>query len=170
MAITVNFDAESKARRDYQHALSQAFWRKILHWSGRNCNDLLSFREILQSLQGQPRSEPVLMEVPTAQIVGSSGRHRDFDLAYYPRRRAEDNRWVRVAAAKYRGVKLPPILLYKVGEAYFVDDGNHRVSVARVNGEGTILAKVIELDASALVPEPKCSRLGYKLSRIKREV
>ena len=30
--------------------------------------------------------------------------------------------------------QLPPVVLYKVGGAYFVEDGNHRISVARYQG------------------------------------
>jgi hypothetical protein len=43
-------------------------------------------------------------------------------------------------------VILPPIELYKMGEMYFVKDGNHRVSVARERGQVFIDAQVIEID------------------------
>jgi hypothetical protein len=52
-------------------------------------------------------------------------------------------RWQGVwAASVSKG--LPPIELYKVGEAYFVADGNHRVSVARNKDQETIEAYVCE--------------------------
>ena len=158
-----NNGAELQAQSDYQKALSQAFWRKVRHWLGRGCNDLLSTGEVFQYLEDQPRFELGLQSVPIRQIVGSSGRSRDFDLAYNPRRQSGDNRWINVARAYYQGTGLPPVLLYKVGEAYFVEDGNHRVSVARASGQETITASVIEIDVSNLQPEPACSRLGYKL-------
>ncbi|MBI5106700.1 MAG: chromosome partitioning protein ParB, partial [Solirubrobacterales bacterium] len=44
-----------------------------------------------------------------------------------------------------RGEAMPPIDLYKVGEAYFVRDGHHRVSVARALGENDINARVTEV-------------------------
>ena len=40
---------------------------------------------------------------------------------------------------------LPPIEVYKVGDVYFVADGNHRVSVARANGFKDIEAYVTEI-------------------------
>jgi nucleotide-binding universal stress UspA family protein len=40
---------------------------------------------------------------------------------------------------------LPPIEVYKVGEVYFVVDGNHRVSIARQEGMISIEGHVIEL-------------------------
>ena len=39
-----------------------------------------------------------------------------------------------------------PIELYKIGEVYFVRDGNHRVSVARANGLTHIEAYVTEIE------------------------
>lgn len=155
---------EIQAQSDYQKALSQAFWRKARQWLKRGCNDLLSYHDVFEYLKQQPQTQLGLQQVSVEQIVGSSGRYQDFDLAFNPRRKSSDDRWINVAKAKYRGVELPPILLYKVGEAYFVEDGNHRVSVARVNGEQYIKANVIEIDVSHLKPEPSCTRLGYKLN------
>jgi hypothetical protein len=40
---------------------------------------------------------------------------------------------------------LPAVSLYKIGEAYFVRDGNHRVSVARYHGVVEIDAEVVEI-------------------------
>lgn len=53
--------------------------------------------------------------------------------------------------AYYHDVRLPPIELYRLGETYFVKDGNHRVSVARERGQEFIDAYVIEVDAPAPV-------------------
>jgi hypothetical protein len=40
---------------------------------------------------------------------------------------------------------LPAVSLYKIGEHYFVRDGNHRVSVARFHGAAAIDAEVVEI-------------------------
>ena len=45
------------------------------------------------------------------------------------------------------GLDLPAVRLYKIDEAYFVEDGNHRVSVARYQDVQTIEAEVTELFA-----------------------
>jgi len=154
---------EKQAKQDFQEALRKAFWRKARAWLGKGCNDLLSYREVFNYLKKQPRFNRGFQPVPLDQIVGSTGRSNDFDLAFYPRQNTSQERWMNVAKFQYQKGKIPPVLLYKVGEAYFVEDGNHRVSVARANGDTTILAKVIEVDASNLTPEPACTRLGYKL-------
>lgn len=153
---------QQRARGDYEEALRRAFWRKARSWLGRSCNDLLSTAEVFEYLKSQPRQHLGLQAVSLNRIIGSTGRAQDFDLAFYPRRKAYDERWINVAKARYRGVNLPPVVLFKVGEAYFVEDGNHRVSVARANGDKTIEARVIAFDTSTLTPKASCTRLGFK--------
>ncbi len=55
-----------------------------------------------------------------------------------------EDRWKRVDLAFRRGEELPMVSLYKIGEAYFVLDGHHRVSVARYHGVEMIDAEVTE--------------------------
>jgi len=110
-------DAADHAEGGYQKALRQAFWRKARRWLGRGCNDLLPFDEVFRHLKKEPQSDLGLQTVPLSQIMGSTGRFRDFDLAFYPRHRSGDRRWINVAQARYQGADLPPVLLYKVGES-----------------------------------------------------
>jgi ParB-like chromosome segregation protein Spo0J len=42
-----------------------------------------------------------------------------------------------------RGASLPPITVVRIGEAYAIRDGHHRVSVARANGAVSIPANVV---------------------------
>lgn len=163
MNVTQINDTIEQAQKDYQNALQQAFWRRARNWLGHSCNDLLSFTEVFEYLKDRPRYQRGLQDVPVRQIVGSTGRSGDFDLAYFPAQSLTETRWVNVAKGRSQGNDLPPVKLYKVGEAYFVEDGNHRVSVASVNGDSYIEANVIEIDISNLTPEPSCTRLGYKL-------
>jgi hypothetical protein len=44
-----------------------------------------------------------------------------------------------------RGVAMPPVDLYRVGEVYFVKDGHHRVSVSRALGYHEIDAHVTDV-------------------------
>ena len=78
------------------------------------------------------------------KIVGSVGRRRDFDGAFMPLRASAGERWKRVDLAFHQGKDLPPVSLYRLGDAYFVEDGNHRVSVARFHGAEWIEADVTE--------------------------
>jgi hypothetical protein len=71
------------------------------------------------------------------------GRYKDFTSAFLPRRTHVRQRWQRVKAAFFdQGT--PPIEVYQVGDAYFVIDGNHRVSIAQQDGMKTIEAYVTE--------------------------
>jgi hypothetical protein len=79
--------------------------------------------------------------VPIDQIVGSVGRCGDFDRAFYPRQTFTGQRWIGIARASYQHIALPLMELYKVGDMYFVKDGHHRLSVARVNGQDFVDAK-----------------------------
>jgi hypothetical protein len=82
--------------------------------------------------------------VELSKIVGSVGRPRQFDGGFMPLKSGMAEKWKRVDRAFHRGVELPPVRLYKLGEAYFVEDGNHRVSVARYHGVEWIEAEVVE--------------------------
>jgi ParB-like chromosome segregation protein Spo0J len=54
-------------------------------------------------------------------------------------------RWERLDLAQRRGVFLPPIDVYRVGDLHFVMDGHHRVSIAVAAGHKTIEAHVTEV-------------------------
>ncbi|MGD9092379.1 MAG: universal stress protein, partial [Anaerolineales bacterium] len=62
--------------------------------------------------------------------VGSVGRYDEFTRTFLPRYDWDKDRWARIMALA-KDSDLPPIEAYQIGEAYFVQDGNHRVSVAR---------------------------------------
>ena len=81
--------------------------------------------------------------VDVSKIAGSVGRWREFDRRFMPAG-ASAERWKRADRALRRGEELLPISLYKVGERYFVEDGNHRVSVARYHGVEMIEAEITE--------------------------
>ncbi len=137
-----------------------SFWRWLRTRFGHRCNDLIPSNRILQHLNLKNTRDLGRQTVPLQKIVGSSGRHLEFDLSFKPLR-GRRARWLRVA--QVNGKKLPPVSLFKVGDAYFIEDGNHRISVAKANGRETIEAYVIEVDPSPLQPESSCQRLGYRI-------
>ena len=61
-----------------------------------------------------------------------------------PLRAVSRERWKRIDRAFRLGHELPPVILYKLGNLYFVKDGHHRVSVARFHGAEWIDAEVTE--------------------------
>jgi nucleotide-binding universal stress UspA family protein len=86
-----------------------------------------------------------LKEIPLHAIVGSVGRYTDFTRSFLPRQDSDQYRWAQVMVKVTDMEGLPPIEVYQIGEAYFVQDGNHRVSVARRLGATHIEAYVTEV-------------------------
>ena len=80
--------------------------------------------------------------VEVKRIKGSECRVCDFDSEFCPMNETSRQRWASVYAARLCGVCLPAISLVQVGDVYYVRDGHHRVSVARVLGEEYIEANV----------------------------
>lgn len=119
--------------------------------SGRSA-DLLSYDSVVEKLGLRGQSSLGLQEIPVPAIVGSVGRYQDFTRTFLPRLEADEQRWINVAAAAPLVSDLPPIDVYKVGDAYFVLDGNHRVSLARQQGLDFIDAHVTEIRTRAPLP------------------
>ncbi|MCA9972668.1 MAG: universal stress protein, partial [Anaerolineales bacterium] len=84
-------------------------------------------------------------DIPLDAIIGSVGRYGDFTRSFLPRSDSMKQRWAAVKTLATSGEGWPPIQVYQLGSAYFVLDGNHRVSVARQLGMRTIQAYVTEV-------------------------
>ncbi len=132
----------------FQNARLHAFWDEVLALVRGKPAELLSFEDIRARLRLREENYKGLQEVPLNQIAGSVGRYREFTSKFLPKRSKMQERWSRVYAQASGMMGLPPIELYKVGDVYFVRDGNHRVSVARQLGAKTIQAHVTELPTS----------------------
>jgi hypothetical protein len=140
-------DYNFQADRDFSRARRRALLRRIgaLLRNDPGSNQLLSFDEVKSALGAVEQVYLGMRTVEVEKIVGSVGRHRDFDRAFLPSKGDLGTRWKRIDEMMHRAEELPPVSLYKIGDAYFVRDGNHRVSVARQIGVEMIDAEVIEL-------------------------
>lgn len=140
-------DLREQADRDFGRARLKARLRRLLlRLRGGPASEemLLSFDEIRSSLRAYNRVRRGRGVIDPEKIVGSVGRRKDFDRSFMPLRASTGERWKRVDLAFHRGEDLPPVSLYKLGDYYFVVDGNHRVSVARYHGLQAIEADVTE--------------------------
>ena len=143
--LAARFGADAPATREFKRARTKAFLNDVVAFLRGYENHLLEFGRLSDSVaEGEP-IDLGLQEVPLDKIRGSVDRYRDFDLAFLPRHSALRDRWERVATARNRGLPMPPVELYKIGDIYFVRDGHHRVSVCRARGDKTIQAHVLEL-------------------------
>lgn len=132
---------------DFQRALRKGFWRSLISFLSGRSNRLLPWEQVRDKLGLRGQTYRGIQAVPVDQIVGSVGRFQDFDRAFLPKQKNLEARWRSIAGAYYERANLPPVQLYKVGETYFVLDGNHRVSVARENGAKFIDAQVTEVES-----------------------
>lgn len=142
--------AFTAAEKSYASARRKAGLRALLSALTGRPNRLLRWDEVQDKLRIGGRIDRGVQSVPLNKIVGSVNRYRDFDRAFLPTQDVTAERWMNISRAYYAEEALPPVTLYKVGEVYFVVDGNHRVSVARQQGKAFIDAEVIE--ARARVP------------------
>jgi hypothetical protein len=138
---------QEQVDKDFHRALLKA---SLHRWKGRLHRDLaeehlLSFDEAKGTLARWGQVYLGMRVVEIEKITGSVGRYRDFVGSYLPRKQSMSTRWSRVDSAYYQGVELPAVSLYKIGNAYFVRDGNHRVSVARYHKVAANDAEVVEI-------------------------
>jgi hypothetical protein len=128
----------------FDTARLSAFMQDLLaHVTGRPA-DLLPFEAVREGLQLRHMVDRGIEEVPLELIVGTLGREREFNRAFLPRDDALRDRWEDVQGLAEGPRGFAPVELYKVGDAYFVVDGHHRVSVAKALGTPSIEARVEE--------------------------
>ncbi len=143
---------EEQIDKDFHRALLRASlrrWKVRLRQEACARDRLLSFDEAKGALTRWTQGYLGMRTVEVEKITGSVGRYRDFDGDFLPLKRSMGDRWGRIDRAYHRGDELPAVSLYKVGDAYFVRDGNHRVSVARYHGVAAIDAEVVEIRGHA---------------------
>jgi len=159
-----------KALDDYRKARRRASIQELLaRLSGTpEDTELHSYDEVRQQLQAIEKSSEHLEEIPLDAIVGSVGRYHDFTRKYLPKASIDKNRWARVMASSQGLSGLPPIDVYRIGQVYFVQDGNHRVSVARQMGNTAIQAFVTNVETKVdLSPDFTPDDLIIKSEQIK---
>jgi len=148
------------ALEDFRRARRQAATHEILRRLRGQPLKLLPFDTIQRHVSTDEITEHGLQRIPLKSIIGSVGRYTDFTRDFLPRSKALKNRWARVKSTFRNLEDMPPIRVYQIGEAYFVLDGNHRVSIAREKGASDIRALVTELHSSInITPDTDLDKL-----------
>ena len=148
-------EKESNFNTDSAHEFDNARFKSMLlnlryFLVGRN-NELLSFEKIKRNLELYNQRNLGIKTVRIKDIVGSLDRYKDFDSYFLPKKMSLQRRWANIHNLLVKDVILPPVKLYKVGEVYFVFDGNHRVSVSKKMGVEFIDAEVIEFSTDVKI-------------------
>lgn len=134
------------ATEEYNRGLRKAAQRRVVSLVLRRQNNLLSLDTLIKRFRIIGQRSLGTQTVAIEQIVGSAGRTEDFDRGFMPKRDLTQNRLVSVLKAMYQDIALPPVELRKVRDVYFVIDGHHRISAARLRGQQFIEAVVTEVD------------------------
>jgi len=159
------------AYADFSRARGKAMLSQIQNFLNTDRDKLLSFNDVKGILK--PKNEVYMGSqiVPIKLIVGSEGRYHDFNKYFLPRKEHMRNRWSRVDEAHIKDIVLPPILLYEIGGVYFVRDGNHRVSVAKLQGVEYIDAEVISLTTEInIIPSMTTEELTAELIKFEKNI
>jgi len=128
--------------RDFERARRRSSWNRVAHFFTGKPSLLLPFDLVRSQVLVTAGAYEGIREIEIDQVVGSVNRYHEFDREFLPKSRESAHRWSTVRQVFESDTGFPPIKVYQIGQAYFVMDGNHRVSVARQLGMKTIEAEV----------------------------
>ena len=146
MSVENVMPLQQTAVRDFDRARKQAAMHQFFARVRGRSDDLLSYDDVHEQLGAGTVTNQGVREIPLKSIVGSVGRYQDFTRDFLPKRDSDEERWVGVKTAVDQMKGMPPIEVYQINDAYFVKDGNHRVSIARQLGVDTITAYVTKVE------------------------
>jgi hypothetical protein len=134
------------AENDFLRARRREVAGRVADWLRRTPDrQLLPLDQAVSTLGWRGERRLGLQTIRLDTIVGTLDRGHDFDRRFRPVSNRLRSRWVALALAQRRGEALPPIEVYRVGGCHFVEDGHHRVSIARAARQETIDAYVTKV-------------------------
>ena len=132
----------SEAQAAYRKFLKSS--RGMLGLNFKKQENLKSFTEIQKEENAYNSVNLGIKEVPLDKIVGSVEKYSYFDKNFVPKNDIVKQRWINIYVGYMMDSMLPPVILYKIKDDYYVYDGNHRVSVAKFLNFASIEAEVEE--------------------------
>ena len=132
----------SEAQSAYKKFLKSS--RGILGLNFKKQENLKSFAEVQKEENAYNSVNLGIKEIPLGKIVGSVEKYSYFDKNFVPKNNIVKQRWISIYTAYMAETMLPPVILYKIKDDYYVYDGNHRVSVAKFLNFASIEAEVEE--------------------------
>jgi hypothetical protein len=130
----------------FERALRQGHSKRLTAGLLGRSRKLLDLSKVACKVLGQHYRG--VQTVALHHIRGSENRTLEFDADFNPTEEHIEQRWMSVAVAYMKGVKLPPVALVQVGDTYYVRDGHHRISVAHTLGQHEIEAEIIVWDTA----------------------
>jgi len=106
--------------------------------------NLKSFAEVQKEENAYNSVNLGIKEIPLGKIVGSVEKYSYFDKNFVPKNNIVKQRWMNIYTGYMTESMLPPVILYKIKDNYYVYDGNHRISVAKFLNFVSVEAEVEE--------------------------
>jgi len=138
---------------EFRQLRNKAVRRKLFSSLFGRRHRLINLGEVQKTVKVDGRAHGGIKLVPVEKIRGSINRCNDFDADFRPLQEYTKERWVNIALAYSRDEGLPPVELVDLDDTYFVIDGHHRISVARMLGQREIEAEVTVWRKAALSGE-----------------
>lgn len=135
----------------FEKARRREVYRRFARLVTGKDSRLLPFDEVKDRIRMFEQSYRGIRPIPVKNIVGSASRMSGFDKDFLPTRPELRQRWQSIERAFPQG-GFPPIIVYKLGDSYFVVDGHHRVGIARVKRIDYIDAEITELRTDYEIP------------------
>jgi uncharacterized ParB-like nuclease family protein len=95
----------------------------------RTKDHLLNFTDAFSKRRFKGSSVRGLQAIPVNRIIGSVNRSQDYYFDFT--KISEGDRTRDIEKMMARGECLPPIDVFQVGDYYYVEDGHHRVAIAK---------------------------------------
>ena len=142
--------ATRRLYEEFRQLRNKAVRRKLLSSLFGRRHGLINLGEVQKAVKINARAHGGIKLVPVEKIRGSINRCNDFDAEFRPLQEYTKERWVNIALAYSRDESLPPVELVDLDGTYFVIDGHHRISVAKMLGQREIEAEVTVWRKAAL--------------------
>lgn len=136
-----------QANELFNKIMMQTAMKKVVRSITGKKNSLRSYEDDYQVQYTASQSYRGTQTISIENIAGSINRENDFDADFMPKNERIKERWISIATAMYQDIMLPPITVFLIDGVYYVEDGHHRVSVAKALGYLYIDAVVTEIDS-----------------------
>jgi hypothetical protein len=152
LEVAANSLYNKVSRRGLLEGLKRLFGRK-------EAPRLFTMAEVKRKIrvQGNEAVGEKTIDLDMVQGTASEGRVLDFDIDFRPLQGHNKDRWLGIAAAWISGRRLGRVKLVQVGDIFFVEDGHHRISVAKAMGDRVIEAEVVRLLGRGILPAQAAS-------------
>ena len=152
-------------KEEAELAFKKALRKTRFNFFDRENRKIKEFSVVEKENQLSNRIYLGVKEVPIGKIIGTVEKAQDFDKDFNPLREESKGRWSSVYIKYLESGSLPPVILYKFREEYYVYDGNHRISVAKNLNFHSIEAEVYEFFSQNNEEIDKLSRERFSFEK-----